>query len=99
MVGPNRPGDSYVHLPDSVRDEGDGSVFTFCWLDHNRHCSGGCEAFDTAHAGDETGTWTSCRLINLAHAVGHAVVSYVRPKPLESSKIPGQDIPPPRTGL
>lgn len=94
MVGQNRPGSQHIEIPDTVRDEDDGSVLTFCWLDHNRGCSGGCEAFDAAHAGDETGTWSSCRFVNLYHAIGSAVVRYLgRWSP--EQKVPGQDIPPP----
>lgn len=97
MVGPNQPGNQFVELPDGARDEEDGSVFTFCWMDHARGCNGGCEAFDFAHAGDDTGTWSSCRFVNLAHVVGHALVSFLRQP--STSKVPGSDIPPPGAGV
>ena len=97
MVGPNQPGSPFIELPDGVRDEEDGSVFTFCWLDHTRGCSGGCEAFDNANAGDETGTWSSCRFVNLAHILVHSVVTTLRKQ--TPAKVPGSDIPPPGSGV
>lgn len=93
--GQNLSGNNFLEIPSGVRDDEEGSVLTFCWMDHERGCTGGCEAFDPLHADDETGTWTSCRLINIMHAVGGALSGFLRSQTPSKPSIPGQDIPPP----
>lgn len=97
-----RPGDMFIEHPDEVKIErDDGAVATFCWLDHDRICTGGCQAFDPDYASDETGRFTNCRLINISIAASSAFSHFVREmtkpsKPLSRIQdVPGVSINPP----
>lgn len=92
-----RAGDRFVEHPDEVKVErDDGASITFCWLDHDRVCTGGCQAFDPRYADDETGAFTACRFINLGIAAASAFSHYVRklPEPTRPP-IPGTQFDPP----
>lgn len=96
MAGINqKSGEAYVESPDELRiEKDDGSVITFCWKEQERICTGGCQAFDPQYADDETGRFTSCRLINIQIAAASAFSNIARIFSA-GSKIPGQDIKPP----
>lgn len=97
MAGTDQyPGETFIEHPDEVKiEKDDGATITFCWLVEDRVCTGGCQAFDPMYADDETGRFTSCRLINLGIASASALASYMRLKQArEVSDAPGVNIPP-----
>lgn len=95
-----RSGDHFVEHPNEVKiEQDDGRTYTFCWLEHERACTGGCQAFDPKYADDETARYTSCRILNLgivcASAVSHFVSKYDPHKSDHSIDIPGINLKPP----
>jgi hypothetical protein len=94
-----RAGDMFVEHPNEVKvEEDDGRTHTFCWLNHESVCTGGCQAFDPQYADDETGRFTSCRLINLGIATASAFTHYMRlmqSREAVEAPIPGTDLKPP----
>lgn len=92
-----RSGDMFVEHPDEVKIErDDGSTHTFCWIEHERVCTGGCEAYDPNYADDETARFTSCRVINLGIAAASAFSHLVRKMPEQKKDpIPGTTFTPP----
>lgn len=91
-----RAGDRFVEHPDEVKiEKDDGATYTFCWLDDERVCTGGCQAFDPMYADDESGRFTSCRLINLGIALGSVATTFLNRSAPKKAPIPGVNIRPP----
>lgn len=89
-------GDSFVEHPDEIKiEKDDGSSITFCWRDHDRVCTGGCQAFDPMYADDETAVFTSCRILNLGIAFGAMVTDFLKQRQAPKGPIPGTDVTPP----
>ena len=91
-----RSGEHFVEHPDEVKiEKDDGGVMTFCWMQDERVCTGGCEAFDPQYADDETGRFTSCRILNLGIATASAISHYMRlvqSREASEAPIPGVNI-------
>ena len=94
MAGTDQtPGDPFIEHPNEVKvEKDDGAVMTFCWRDHDRVCTGGCEAFDPMYADDDTGRWTSCRMLNLGIALGAAATHFLRSNTPSRESVPGVNI-------
>jgi len=92
-----KSGDMYIHPPDKIRVD-DSESFSFCWLHKTERCTGSCQAFDPNHSDDDTGKFTSCRLINIAISVGGLFSLFVK-NFTSQQRFPGQDVPPPKVNL
>lgn len=99
----SKVGDRYVEMPDEVKIGDDGSVMTSCWLDSSTICGGSCQAYDPMYASDETGKYTSCRIINTFLSIGSAITAFTLnfvkgTNDRTKGNIPGVNIEPPKVG-